>query len=164
MSTVSTVSTVSTMSTVSTVSTVVARCYLHLRWYFLNPKAGVLVLSKDWGSLKPFILSKFMQIIIHIQISSVWRSMVEEVLSFWYFLPSPATSPLPPAPRDELQIKSNHCVMMCLSPTLLIIIKTILADQFVIYESHTVSADETLYLCTLGSLRFWSKSVIASLL
>ena len=35
MSTVSTVSTVSTMSTVSTVSTVVARCYLHLRWYFL---------------------------------------------------------------------------------------------------------------------------------
>ena len=62
--------------------------------------------------------------------------MVEEVLSFWYFLPSPATSPLPPAPRDELQIKSNHCVMMCLGPTLLIIIKTILADQFVIYESQ----------------------------
>ena len=30
-----TVSTVSTMSTVSTVSTVIARCYLHLRWYFV---------------------------------------------------------------------------------------------------------------------------------
>ena len=29
-----TVLTVSTMSTVSTVSTVIARCYLHLRWYF----------------------------------------------------------------------------------------------------------------------------------
>jgi len=32
--TVSTVSTVPTVSTVSTVSTVIARCYLHLRWYF----------------------------------------------------------------------------------------------------------------------------------
>ena len=51
--------------------------------------------------------------------------MVEEVLRFWYFLPSPATSPLPPAPRDELQIKRNNhlrCVM-CLGPTLLIIIE-----------------------------------------
>ena len=41
MSTVSTVSTVSTgstgstVSTMLTVSTVIARCYLHLRWYFL---------------------------------------------------------------------------------------------------------------------------------
>ena len=35
VSTVSTVSTASTGSTVSTVSTVIARCYLHLRWYFL---------------------------------------------------------------------------------------------------------------------------------
>ena len=34
MSTVSTVSTGLTVSTVSTVSTVIARCYLHLRWYF----------------------------------------------------------------------------------------------------------------------------------
>ena len=32
--TASTVSTVSTVLTVSTVSTVIARCYLHLRWYF----------------------------------------------------------------------------------------------------------------------------------
>ena len=31
-----TVSTVSTLSTVSTVSTVIARCFLHLRWYFFN--------------------------------------------------------------------------------------------------------------------------------
>ena len=30
-----TVSTVSTVSIVSTVSSVIARCYLHLRWYFL---------------------------------------------------------------------------------------------------------------------------------
>ena len=34
VSTVSTASTVSTVSTLSTVSTVIARCYLHLRWYF----------------------------------------------------------------------------------------------------------------------------------
>ena len=32
----STVSTGLTVSTVSTVSTVIARCYLHLRWYFLS--------------------------------------------------------------------------------------------------------------------------------
>ena len=32
----STVSTVSIVSTVSTVSTVIARCYLHLRWYFFQ--------------------------------------------------------------------------------------------------------------------------------
>ena len=38
VSTVSTVSSVSTMSTVSTVSTVIARCYLHLRWYFSKEK------------------------------------------------------------------------------------------------------------------------------
>ena len=36
VSTVSTGSTVSTVSTVSPVSTVIARCYLHLRWYFLS--------------------------------------------------------------------------------------------------------------------------------
>ena len=36
MSTVSTVSTGLTVSTVSTVSTVIARCYLHLRCYFLK--------------------------------------------------------------------------------------------------------------------------------
>ena len=36
VSTLSTVSTVSIVSTMSTVSTVIARCYLHLRWYFLE--------------------------------------------------------------------------------------------------------------------------------
>jgi len=44
VSTVSTGSTVSTVSTVLTVSTVIARCYLHLRWYFLKLLIEVLSL------------------------------------------------------------------------------------------------------------------------
>ena len=39
VSTVSTGSTGSTVSTVLTVSTVIARCYLHLRWYFFSNKS-----------------------------------------------------------------------------------------------------------------------------
>ena len=45
-------STVSTVSTVSTLSTVIARCYLHLRWYFLFWNCFQL-LSMQLGKLFP---------------------------------------------------------------------------------------------------------------
>ena len=42
-------STVSTVSTVSTMSTVIARCYLHLRWYFFQPPAVTAERYKPFG-------------------------------------------------------------------------------------------------------------------
>ena len=67
----STVSTVSTVSTGSTVSTVIARCYLHLRWYFF----GFCVLS-----FSCFSVSRVFCLICFIHTSKTFS-----VLSFPYF-------------------------------------------------------------------------------
>merc|ERR1712012_1469262 len=44
--------TVSTVSAVSTVSTVIARCYLHLRWYFYIISTIVMRIIKTRHTLK----------------------------------------------------------------------------------------------------------------
>ena len=56
----STVSTVSTGLTVSTVSTVIARRYLHLRWYFLStkymtPQSNVFLSCNQWQAMNVFL-------------------------------------------------------------------------------------------------------------
>ena len=43
--------TVSTVPTVSTLSTVIARCYLHLRWYFLYSTENLIKNSKNLSPL-----------------------------------------------------------------------------------------------------------------